>query len=86
MDRQYKSLEFRATKLRDIFLKNIDDFFKEYKSENIMTPITTLLGTVIILLGGMDKNNKFGDDLIKHTENMLNDTILLLEKISNTMQ
>jgi Na+-transporting NADH:ubiquinone oxidoreductase subunit NqrB len=71
MDRQYESLEFRATKLQDKFLKNIDDFFQEYKYENIMTPITTLLGTVIFLLGRIDKNNKFSDDLIKHTERML---------------
>lgn len=80
-----KSLEIRATKLRDVFLKNIDNFFKENPQENILTPITVLLGTVIAILGVMDKNDKYQDELVNHTEKMLNDTISLLEKISKTM-
>jgi hypothetical protein len=80
-----KSLKIRATKLREVFLKNIDNFFKENPQENILTPITVLLGTVITILGGMNKNNKHKDELVNHTEKMLHDTISLLEKISKTM-
>lgn len=80
-----KNMNIRMSKLRDQFLKNIDDFFKENPQENILTPIATLLGSVIVLLGGYDTNNKFQNELVNLTEKMLNDSMSLLEKIANIM-
>lgn len=76
-----KSLYDRANKLQNTFLKNIDCFFKENKQENILTPITVLLSTVMILLKETNRN-----ELIDHAEKMLHDTESLMRKVFITIQ
>lgn len=74
--------------LRNKFLKNIDDFFKENPQEEILTPICTLLGAIMLLLNRFDFNhhNKFEDEILQHTEKMLNDNISFFKKISMKIQ
>ncbi len=76
-------LNFLMEKLRDKFLKDINQFCKENQGEGILVPLSTLVGTAFVILSMADSKDKFTEELADYSEKVLNHTIYLMEKIQN---
>lgn len=70
-------------KLRDKFLKAINEFCRDNPKQGIILPISTLIGTITVLLSMSDRDVKFDNEIIKHAEKFIFETHILLEKIDN---
>lgn len=74
-------LKDRMAKLKDKFLKNINQFCKENPGQSLTDPIASLIGTIHVILNIADRKNIFSDEISKNTEKFLSNTLYLFDDI-----
>ena len=67
--------------LRDKFLKDINEFFKKNEGTSIFIPLSSLLGTVGVLLSMADRSGKFSSEIENYIETSFFKPTILMEKI-----
>ena len=67
--------------LRDKFLHDINQFLKHNKETHIIIPLSSLIGTSVVLLSMADRDNKFSTEIENYIKISLNEGVHLMEKI-----